>query len=304
MPNQTNTQNDSSILGVIGDPIEHSLSPILHNHLINKLGLDYTYLKFHVPAKFGGDIGIAIRALGLKGVNVTIPHKHNAAAVVDYLTDEAKKVGAVNTIGTGSNRKLIGHNTDIAGFTESLHLRDLNNELKGGSAVVIGAGGASRAVLCGLQKLGIKSISVVNRSTERATHLTKWFGRVFTNVAKTEICSLDNAEEINRVLEKASILINITPIGMYPNVENTPLPESVKIPSSTLVYDTIYNPLETRLLVEAAKQGCKTVNGLDMLIIQGIKSLHWWTGRKIDIAEHIDELRELLIGELRKRAEK
>lgn len=293
--------SSSGILGVIGDPIEHSLSPLLHNHLINKLGLDYTYLKLHVPTKYGGDIGIAVRALGFKGVNVTIPHKRNAAALVDYLTEEARKVGAVNTIGVGNNRKLIGHNTDIAGFTESLRLRGLAENLNNGYAVVFGAGGASRAILCGLQQLGVNRITVVNRSTERATMLIKWFNRAFKKGAKTEILSPENIGRINSALEKATILVNITPLGMHPDIGNTPLPDGVNLSGETLVYDTIYNPMETKLLREASSFGCQTVNGLDMLIIQGIRSLSWWTGKEIAIEEHIDELRELLIGELNKK---
>ena len=281
------------VLGVIGDPVEHSLSPLLHNHVLDKLGLDYRYLPFHVRGDLGGGVVAAMHTLGLAGLNVTIPHKQVVRDQLDLLSAEAEAVGAVNTVGWDASGNLMGHNTDVAGFEKSLEIRDLLGILDGEAAGVLGAGGAARAVLCAMERSGVSHVSVVNRTHSRAEELAGWFSYSFPDVGLSVI-SLAETHDLTNALSAAAITVNVTPLGMPPRTGHSPLPDGVLPPEGTLVYDTIYTPEHTVLLKDAAQAGCVTVGGLDMLIIQGMESLEWWLGYEVGWLEMLDELRDLL----------
>ncbi len=281
------------VLGVIGDPVEHSLSPLLHNHVLGKLGLDYRYLPFHVRSDLGGAVVAAMHTLGLSGLNVTIPHKQVVRDQLDLLSAEAEAVGAVNAVGWDASGNPIGHNTDVAGFEKSLEIRDLLGCLDGGTAVVLGAGGAARAVLYALARNGISHVSVVNRTHSRAEELAGWFTYRFPNVGLSVI-PLAETRDLANALSSAAIMVNVTPLGMAPGTGHSPLPNGVLPPEGAVVYDTIYTPEHTVLLKDAGQAGCVTVGGLDMLIIQGMESLEWWLGYEVGWPEMLDELRELL----------
>jgi shikimate dehydrogenase len=281
------------LLGVIGDPVEHSLSPLLHNHVLGKLGLDYLYVPFHVKEAQAGGVGEAMRTLGLAGLNVTIPHKQTVRDQVQQLSDEAEAVSAVNTLGWTADGRLAGHNTDVAGFEKSLVIRGLAGKIKGSKAVILGAGGASRAVLCALVKLEIAKVTIANRTQARAGELAGWFSYRFPWV-ELALIEIDNTHELGNALADAAITVNVTPRGMTPNVDQSPLPDDLLPPAGSIVYDTIYTPAKTVLLSAAEQAGCIAVNGLDMLIIQGMESLEWWLGREIGWRDMLDELRALL----------
>ncbi len=283
----------TGIFGVIGSPIEHSLSPILHNYVLSRLGLDYRYLAFQISREDLAGLGTAIRTLGIKGLNVTLPHKEAVAAQVDELTDEARRVGAVNTIGVGRDGRLVGHNTDTAGFLNSLRIRGLDQELKNRGAVLLGAGGAARAILCCLVKLGAEPIHLVNRTVQRAEELAGWC-RNFVPEAPVQIVPGSEEKKVGKAVSEAFITVNVTPLGMAPDVQRCPLSESILPRAGTVVYDTIYNPLQTLLLKRASAAGCRVIGGLDMLIIQGMESLAWWLESPVPWQEMIDDLRNLL----------
>jgi shikimate dehydrogenase len=295
---QPSISSVTGVFGVIGDPIEHSLSPVLHNHVLERLGLDYRYLAFHVSGKNLSGLGLAFRTLGLRGLNVTIPHKEAVVPQMDELTVEARHMGAVNTIGLDESGKLVGHNTDAIGFFKSLEIRGLTNHLSSRPAVLLGAGGAARAVLCGLIKLGAAPIRIVNRTVQRAEELADWCGH-FAPGSPVEIVPSEEDDAVSKAVEEAYITVNVTPLGMAPEIHYTPLPAGILPRSGTIVYDTIYNPLQTMLLERAEKNGCQVVSGLDMLIIQGMESLSWWLKQPVPWREMIDELRDLLHQELK-----
>ena len=281
----------TKVLGVIGDPVAHSLSPQLHNFVLDKLGLDYTYVAFRVKPDLAQDVGRAFRSLGLAGLNVTIPHKEAVYDQMDELTEEARVVGAVNTVGLDGNGRLVGHNTDVEGFLGSLRVRGLLEEISGRAALVRGAGGAA------LGQAGCGPIYLVNRTLSRAEELAGWFSYVCPDV-KVHTFSTGAEEELSSALAESRIVINVTPLGMYPKAEALPLPEGALPPAGSIVYDTIYNPATTRWLQEAEKAGCVGIGGLDMLIIQGMESLAWWLGRKIDWEALLVEIRTVLLAAL------
>ena len=282
------------VLGVIGDPIEHSLSPLLHNYVLGKLGLDYCYLPFHVRSDLAGSVVTAMHTLGLSGLNVTIPHKQVVRDQLDLLSKEAEAVGVVNTVGLDEVGNLMGHNTDVAGFEKSLAIRGLLGQLDGASAVVMGAGGAARAVLYALARNGVFHFTVGYRTLfDHSEELAGWFLYQFPNVALSLVPFEDTHDLVNALTDSA-ITVNVTPQGMAPMIDRSPLPDGVMPPKGSIVFDTIYTPERTLLLKRAEEAGCQTVNGLDMLIIQGMESLEWWLGREVGWQDMLDELRELL----------
>jgi len=287
------------VLGVIGDPIEHSLSPLMHNYVLEKMGLDYCYVAFPVKQEYGVQVGQAFRTLGLAGLNVTIPYKETVVGQMDVLTEEARVVGAVNTIGYNAKGQLVGHNTDVAGFLGALEIHGGSGELAGRGAVVLGAGGAARAVLYALGLSGARPIYLANRTRSRAEELAGWFSYVFPDIP-VELVSRTDVEGLNEAFDNALITVNVTPLGMAPKVDATPLPSGAQPKPGSMVFDTVYNPVHTLLLTQAQKAGCRAIGGLDMLIIQGMASLAWWLRKPINWKAMMDGIRKLLLAELRK----
>ena len=264
----------TQIVGVIGWPTEHSLSPPMHNAAFQALGLDWCYLPFAVHPAHLREALAGVRGLGLRGINVTVPHKEGVASLVDELTSAARAIGAVNTV-MRRGEALIGHNTDAGGFLRAL--REAGLEPKGCSALVLGAGGAARAVVYALASVGAQII-ILNRTVERAHALAAEFTGV-SQTARLEGGPLD-ANSLRLEMARPDLVVNATSLGMWPQVDTTPWPEELPFPSHSLLFDLVYNPRETRLMRHALRGGASAVGGLRMLVHQGAEAFALWTGRE------------------------
>ncbi len=265
------------LCGIIGDPVEHTMSPVMHNAAFREMGVDYLYVPFKVKE---GELAKAIegvRALNIRGLNVTIPHKVTVIQFLDELDPLAEKIGAVNTI-VNDDGVLRGYNTDGAGFLQALLERRI--EPRGKNVVILGAGGASRAISFFLADRGAHLV-ILNRLLELdwAKDLASRILQIFT----MEVEALElNRENLVRALGKADILVNATSVGMTPNIDQTPVTSDLLKPG-LIVFDIVYNPIKTRLLREAEAAGTKTISGLDMLVWQGALAFEKWTGLKAPV---------------------
>ena len=276
--------SQTELYGVIGNPVRHSLSPMIHNGAFRRLGWNAVYLAFEV--KNIEEALRGMRGLGVRGVSVTIPFKTEVLPFLDKIEGLAKKVGAVNTI-INRRGRLIGYNTDCEGALEALEEK---MDLRGKRVVLLGAGGAARAIGFGLKERGV-SLIVVNRSKERGWALSKELR-----------CNYLPISSLARMKEgelEADILINATSLGMYPRDGETPIPKKF-LKKGMVVMDIVYEPLQTRLLREAKEKGCVTVDGLEMLIRQGMAQFEIWTGRRLKIGEIRKDLRRALEREFAK----
>jgi len=261
------------LVGILGYPIEHSLSPAMHNAAFSKLGLDYFYLPLSVAPENLEEAVRGMWALGFVGANVTIPHKEAIVRLVSELSPEARAIGAVNTLARGGGG-WIGHNTDVIGFLEALLEGGLSPRDK--VAVVLGAGGAARAATYALASVGAK-VLVLNRALERAERLV---AALAPSLPETEMVSgsLD-AESMAAALVEADLLVNATPLGMFPHTETSPIPPGVRLPSHLTCFDMVYNPTGTHFLWEGRMAGARGMGGLKMLVHQGAEAFRLWTGK-------------------------
>jgi len=268
----------TELYGVIGNPVRHSLSPIIHNGAFRRLGWNAVYLAFEV--KNVEEALRGVRGLGVRGVSVTIPFKTEVLPFLDRVEGLAKKVGAVNTI-VNRRGRLIGYNTDWEGALEALEQKV---DLGGKKIVLLGAGGAARAIGFGLRERGLRLI-VVNRSKER--------GRALGEELKCDYLPISSLARMKAGEFEADVIINATSLGMYPRDGETPVPKKL-LTKGMLVMDIVYEPLRTRLLREAKEKGCVTVDGLEMLIRQGIAQFEIWTGRQLEIGKIRKDLHRAL----------
>lgn len=275
---------ETSVTGIVGSPVAHSASPAMHNRAFAELDLDFVYLPFEVEDLrnfFDHFVRKDIREIGwnLSGLSVTIPHKREVVSLLDEINETARKTGAVNTIVRKDNR-LIGYNTDVRGAMEPLE-RVL--PLAGESCAVIGAGGAARAVIFGLIERDAR-VQVFARNPLRASEVTDSFG--------VKVSPFESLESSN-----AQIVINTTPIGMRGHSEgSSPVPRSA-LAGRAVAYDLVYNPLDTRFLIDARAAGCRTIDGLEMLVAQAALQFELWTGRK----PPIDAMRKAAIEKIAER---
>jgi shikimate dehydrogenase len=262
----------TKICGLIGDPIEHSMSPAMHNAAFKNRGLDYVYLPFRVAKTRLGEAILGIKALNIRGLNVTIPHKVSVIPLLDELDPLAEKIGAVNTI-INNDGVLKGYNTDAHGFLRAMLEQDI--EPDGKSIVMLGAGGASRAISFILAERGANLV-ILNRQLE-----LDWAVKLGNSISRTfgrEVKALElNEQNLAPVLRKANILVNTTSVGMSPNTNETPIPARL-LESDLVVFDIVYNPVKTKLLTEAESAGAKAISGLEMLVWQGALAFEMWTG--------------------------
>jgi len=265
------------LIGLIGWPVGHSISPVMHNAAFARLGMDWRYVTLPVSAHPSERVGEAVRgvrALGLKGANVTVPHKQAVLPFLDSLTPAARAIGAVNTILVVDD-ELIGDNTDALGFIADLHEQGV--AVTGMSALVLGAGGSARAVVYGLADAGAKAITVLNRSRSRADLLAGEMAEFFPAcVFRTGALP----EDIPDANADADLVVNCTSVGMAPCPEEMPWDEETEFAPEQVVYDLIYRPAVTRLLQMAAADGAVAIGGLGMLIWQGALAFQRWTGQK------------------------
>lgn len=265
------------ILGVIGWPLEHSLSAFIHNAALKALNLPYLYLPLPVSENSLADLISLLKSIGARGLNVTVPYKEKIISLLDEISGEAQKIGAVNTL-VFEGGIVRGENTDAGGFLAAWK-EEACVEITGKKALLLGSGGAARAVAFALASRGLGGITLFSRNEEKRKVLAKDLLSGFPALP-TEESSLRDEETLAEDLRKADFLINATPLGMYPGTDKTPLTFPEEVNPSLLVFDLIYNPLETRLLREARERGLHASNGLGMLIHQGALSFEIWTGRK------------------------
>ncbi len=263
----------TKLYGVVGHPIGHSLSPTMQNAAFSASGLNAIYLAFETRDIEGCLKGV--RALGLRGMSVTLPHKSAVIPLLDKVDGLAKRIGAVNTI-VNDEGGLTGYNTDAVGALNTLAKK---TELSGKTCLIIGAGGAARAIGFILKENGVE-VEVANRSVER--------GRALALSLACPFIPLDELEET-----AADLLIQTTPVGMTPGEEGCPIPEHI-LKKGMVVMDIIYNPLETRLLTMAKARGCLTINGLGMFIYQGAEQFRLWTGLEAPVNAMTRAVKEAL----------
>ncbi|MBI3596575.1 MAG: shikimate dehydrogenase [Nitrospirae bacterium] len=271
-------------LGIIGYPIRHSLSPLMHNAAFEALDMDYCYIPLAVEPRRMRSAVDALQWLGFRGFNVTIPHKQRIMAFMDRLTPEAKLIGAVNTVEIQRDR-LIGHNTDGRGFLGALR-EETGRSVAGLRVLLLGAGGAARAVAFQLALDGVRTLLIANRSSERAQGLARNLRR---SSVQCSVSVLPWAEEALKTgAQQSDIIINATSVGMNP--ADPPLLSSTILRPHHVVCDLIYKPPMTALLKQAQKAGAMTISGLGMLVHQGALSFEIWTGRR----PPVDVMREAL----------
>jgi shikimate dehydrogenase len=259
----------TAVLGVIGHPVSHSGSPKMHNAALRATGLDYVYVACPVPPEGAAHVGQAMRTLGLRGLNVTVPHKQAVMAGLDEISPEALAIGAVNTIDHRDGR-LTGYNTDAHGIRASLR-DDGGLERLPSCVALLGAGGAARAILYALlADDDVERVLLLNRTTSRAEVLADELG----GGDRVSIGSLTGTDG----LHDAGLVINSTSIGMTPDAEASPLGDGAGLHDGMVVVDIVYKPLRTRLLQQAAAAGARTVDGLGMLVHQGARAFEIWTG--------------------------
>jgi len=265
----------TEVFCILGHPVSHTLSPIMHNAAFQALGLDCCYLSFDVEPRDlrKGIQGLA--ALGIKGFNLTIPHKETVIKLLDEVTPEAARIGAVNTVMVRQNR-LIGHNTDGLGFVNAFR-EETGVSLRGKGVLLLGAGGAARAVAFQLAKEGIANLLIINRTLSNARALVRDFGKKFTSVNWS--ANAFSPKVWDRIpLERVDVVINATSVGMQPN-DPLMIPRSL-LKERLVVCDLIYRPTKTRLLSAAEAAGAKAINGLGMLVHQGALAFELWTNKK------------------------
>ena len=278
----------TKIIGVIGKNIENSLSPLIHNQIILKHSLNFCYLPFKVTESDLGEAIQGIRALNIRGVNITFPYKEKVIKFLDKVEESAHKIGAVNTI-VNNKGILTGYNTDAIGFKKSLQ-EDGKFAIKG-EAVILGAGGAARAVVYDLLEEGIKGICIFNRTLEKAEKIKQDLSPFFPK-SRISVFPLEE-ERLKDKIEEALLLVNTTSLGMPPKIDYTPLPDEKLFHPNLLVYDLIYHPAKTLLLKQAEGAGAKIINGLPMLVYQGIESFYLWSGLKAEGKEVIEIIRQI-----------
>ncbi|MCW3994564.1 MAG: shikimate dehydrogenase [Candidatus Bathyarchaeota archaeon] len=263
------------VCGVIGDPIEHTLSPIIHNAAFEALNLDYVFLAFKVKSAWVEAAVNGMRALNLRGLNVTMPHKSAVMNYLDRIDLSAQIVNSVNTILNKENL-LFGFNTDGIGALKAL--KENGVELKGRKILLLGAGGAARAIAYTLAKEA-DELAVLNRTVKQAEGLAKLLEK---SLSKKVVAGSLKPSDIQRNLQDSDILVNATSVGMSPNAEESPVPPKL-LRSNLAVMDIVYNPVETKLAQDAKAAGAKVVSGVDMLIHQGAASFEIWTGKSAPI---------------------
>jgi len=309
IPQSPETDGRTRLVGVIGWPVAHSLSPVMHNAALRRMGLNWRYVPLPVHPGGVGDAIHGAAALGFRGVNVTVPHKQAVMALMDRVAPEAAAVGAVNTVvmtrDAGGGVILEGHNTDVDGFLGSLRAGGFE-PAGGGKGVVIGAGGAARAVVYGLLKAGMEEIIVLNRTVSRAQALVADLRRAADArrvvADPSRVCAgALTPDALQAETRGAALLVNATTVGMWPRGNGSVWPDEFPMPVHLTVYDLVYNPLETRFLCQARDSGSRAIDGLGMLARQGALALALWLDTPVDVEATTAEMRRVCLAALELR---
>ena len=277
-------KGSTKIVGLIGNPVHHSFSPPMHNEAFKSLNLDYAYVTFDVrPENLKSAIDGA-KSLDIQGLNVTIPHKIEVMKYLDELDEIAQLIGAVNTI---DFKNMKGYNTDGIGAIKAIREK---TQIKNRNVVIAGAGGASRAISFYIAKYGADELTILNRNAGKAEKLA---GDV-KNSDLIDNVKYDKLNNIDSYIAEADILINTTPVGMHPNINDPPIIKSDKITDNMVVFDAVYNPSQTQLLKETVKANAVPVYGIKMLLYQGMESFEIWTGKKAPLDVMYNALKKSL----------
>ncbi len=271
----------TSLVGLLGQPVNHSISPIIHNSAFKEMGLDWCYLAIPCDNKDLEPVAKALRLMNCKGLNITIPHKQKILNVCHKLTSVANEIKAVNTLIPSNNNEWIGSNTDVEGFLTPLKDKNLKNK----NAVVIGCGGSARAVIMALNMLNVKQITILGRNENTLNIFVKDMKNlpITLKESATEIHGVSEKSNFAPYIEDATLIINTTPVGMNNKnlrEERIPLGEKIwnNLSKNTILYDLIYTPRPTEWLKLGKKKNCITIDGLEMLVHQGALSLKLWSG--------------------------
>jgi shikimate dehydrogenase len=276
-----NTQNkfnhNTKIIGIIGHPIKHSYSPLMHNIAFELAGLNYIYLPFDVPTSLLKDSLKGIVSLGIKGFNVTLPLKEKIIPLLKDVSEEASIIGAVNTV-LNDDGVLRGYNTDVIGVVESLN--PYKDELQNANVSVIGAGGAARSVIYALiRNFKVGRINIINRTEQIAESLKEYFSSkmLFDKIKAYHLVPPD----VVKVLRDSNLIVNTSSIGMFPDIDDSATTISESFVKDQIVFDVVYTPVKTKFLKIAEQQGARVITGLKMFVEQGAYSFELWTGEKM-----------------------
>jgi len=283
---------NTKILGLVGHPLKHSYSPYIQNVAIELMNLDYIYLPFDIPPANLKNALKGMLALGIKGFNITVPHKENIFQFMNNISEEASIIGAVNTV-VNELGKFVGYNTDVNGIMETL--TPYKDDISGNAISVIGAGGAARAVIYSLIRYFKPSkIYLVNRTEQRADSLKYYF------IDKMKYDSFKTKElfppDLVDVFRDSKLIVNATSVGMFPDVDDSITTLADSFTKEQIVFDMVYNPLQTNLLKLASSQGAVALDGLKMLVYQAAKAFELWTGEAMPV-EQVYKALQLFIKE-------
>lgn len=277
----TQITGHTKLTGLLGSPVSHSISPAMHNEAFKQLNLDYVYLAFDVKLEKLDSAVEGLRAMNVRGFNLTMPHKNAMCALCDSLSPAAEIIGAVNTV-VNENGHLIGYTTDGTGYMRAL--KEDGHDITGKKMTLLGAGGAATSIFVQAALDGVSEISIFNRRSpfwERAQNIIHTLAER-TN-CKITLYDYDDPAILKREISESAILTNGTSVGMAPNIEQSLITDTSVFHKDLIVSDVIYNPRETLLLKQAKKAGCKTQNGLYMLLYQGAEAFKLWTGQEMPV---------------------
>jgi shikimate dehydrogenase len=269
------------LTGLLGSPVSHSISPMMHNEAFEQLGLDYVYLAFDIPLNKLSSVADGLRTMNVRGFNLTMPHKNEMCSLCDELSPAAEIIGAVNTV-VNENGKFTGHTTDGTGFMRGL--KEDGFDIIGKKMTILGAGGAATSIFVQAALDGVSEISIFSRRShfyERAEEIIKIITKKTT--CKINLFDFDNLDILKHEIAESAILVNGTSLGMAPNTEQCLIPDKSFFHKDLIVSDVIYEPRETKLLKLAREAGCQTQNGLYMLLYQGAEAFKLWTGEEMPI---------------------
>lgn len=272
----------TKLTALLGSPVSHSISPLMHNEAFRLLGLDYVYLCFDVDETGLAAAVEGLRTCNIQGFNLTMPNKNQVVSLLDDLSPAARLIGAVNTV-VNDNGRLIGYNTDGIGYMQSA--RDAGYQLENKTITIMGAGGAATAICAQAALDGVQSIHIFARSTSRFLERTKLLIQNINNTLPCQVFLHDNEDQkaLKEAISISSFLINATSVGMAPSINQTIIQDASLFRPDLVVSDIIYNPRQTRLLREAQMAGCPTFNGMYMLLFQGAEAFRLWTGQDMPV---------------------
>lgn len=271
----------TQLTGLLGSPVAHSISPMMHNEAFAQLGLDYAYLAFDVNEEELETAIEGLRAMKVKGFNLTMPNKNRMCHLCDKLSPVAQITGAVNTV-VNENGIFVGHTTDGIGYMESVKEAGVN--IIGEKITVLGAGGAATSIIVQAAFDGVAEISIFNQKSKSYERMEGIISKLTEQTnCKLNLFTYDSQDILRKELAESILLVNTTPVGMAPNIEDSLITDTTMFHSKLTVSDIIYNPEETKLLRLAKETGCKTFNGLHMLLYQGAAAFKLWTGQEMPI---------------------